>query len=122
LRANLIDSRKNYYETKTLLSVCSRNHAAGLVLGKPLGIVTFSALAVKLGWARLLEGVNWKVLTGAGCLAGIGFTMSLFIAGLALDDELLRSGKIGALAGSALSATIGCTLLWWFLRKERKGP
>lgn len=94
--------------------------AAGLVLGKPLGIVAFSALAVKLGWARLPEGVNWKILTGAGCLAGIGFTMSLFIAGLALDEGLLESGKIGALAGSAISATVGCTLLWWFLRKEDK--
>ena len=73
---------------------------------------------MKLGWARLPEGVNWKVLTGAGCLAGIGFTMSLFIAGLALDGEVLRSGKIGAVVGSALSAMVGCTLLWWFLRKE----
>jgi len=44
--------------------------------------------------------------------------MSLFIAGLAPDDELMRSGKIGAVVGSALSATVGCTLLWWFLRKE----
>jgi NhaA family Na+:H+ antiporter len=88
--------------------------AAGLALGKPLGIVTFSALAVRLGWARLPEGVNWKMLTGAGCLAGIGFTMSLFIAGLALGDELLESGKIGALIGSAISATVGFTLLGWF--------
>ena len=92
--------------------------AAGLALGKPLGIVMFSALAVRLGWARLPDGVNWKVLTGAGCLAGIGFTMSLFIADLALGEELLESGKIGALTGSALSATAGCTLLWWFLRKK----
>ena len=92
--------------------------ASGLALGKPLGIVTFSALAVKLGWARLPEGVNWKMLTGAGCLAGIGFTMSLFIAGLALGDEVMESGKIGALVGSAISAAVGCTLLWWVLRKE----
>ncbi|MGK0186451.1 MAG: NhaA family Na+:H+ antiporter [Verrucomicrobiales bacterium] len=92
--------------------------AAGLALGKPLGIVTFSALAVKLGWARLPEGVNWKLLTGAGCLAGIGFTMSLFISELALGENLLESGKIGALVGSAISATVGCALLWWFLRKE----
>jgi NhaA family Na+:H+ antiporter len=91
--------------------------AAGLTLGKPLGIVTFSALAVKLGWAQLPDGVNWKVLTGAGCLAGIGFTMSLFIADLALGETFLESGKIGALVGSAISATVGCTLLWWFLRK-----
>lgn len=110
-----------HVDMEALINPVSMATAAGLALGKPLGIVTFSALAVKLGWARLPEGVNWKVLTGAGCLAGIGFTMSLFIAGLALDDELLRSGKIGALAGSAVSATIGCTLLWWFLGKDRKG-
>jgi NhaA family Na+:H+ antiporter len=102
----------------TLTSPVSMATAAGLVLGKPLGIVAFSALAVKLGWARLPEGVNWKILTGAGCLAGIGFTMSLFIAGLALSEGILESGKIGALLGSAISATVGCTLLWWFLRKE----
>jgi Na+:H+ antiporter, NhaA family len=92
--------------------------AAGLALGKPLGIVTFSALAVKLGWARLPDGVNWKLLTGAGCLAGIGFTMSLFIADLALGEKLMESGKIGALVGSAIGATVGCTLLWWLLRKK----
>ncbi len=92
--------------------------AAGLALGKPLGIVTFSALAVRLGWARLPEGVSWKVLAAAGCLAGIGFTMSLFIADLALGDELLEFGKIGALAGSAISAMAGCALLSWLLRKE----
>ena len=61
-----------------------------------------------LGWARLPDGVSWKVLSGAGCLAGIGFTMSLFIAGLALEGGLLEAGKIGTLAGSALSAITGC--------------
>lgn len=91
--------------------------ALGLVLGKPLGIVGFSAVAVKLGLAKLPDGVGWKVMTGAGCLAGIGFTMSLFIGGLALDGNLLEAGKIGTLAGSAVSAVLGCTLLWWFLKK-----
>ena len=91
--------------------------AVGLVLGKPLGIVGFSAVAVKLGLAKLPDGVGWKVMTGAGCLAGIGFTMSLFIGGLALDGELLEAGKIGTLAGSAVSAVLGCALLWWFLKK-----
>lgn len=91
--------------------------ALGLVLGKPLGIVGFSAVAVKLGLAKLPDGVSWKVMTGAGCLAGIGFTMSLFIGGLALDGNLLEAGKIGTLAGSAVSAILGCTLLWWFLKK-----
>lgn len=93
--------------------------AAGLVLGKPLGIVAFSLVAVKIGLARLPENVNWKVLIGAGCLAGIGFTMSLFIAGLALEGGLLKAAKIGTLVGSALSASTGCVLLWWFLQKNR---
>jgi NhaA family Na+:H+ antiporter len=92
--------------------------AAGLVLGKPLGIVIFSVMAVKLGMARLPDGVTWRVLSGAGCLAGIGFTMSLFIADLALGEPMLDSGKIGVLAGSAISAGIGCSLLWWFLGSE----
>ncbi len=104
-----------------LSSPVSMATATALVLGKPLGIVAFSALAVKLGWAKLPDGVNWKLLTGAGCLAGIGFTMSLFIAGLALDERLLESGKIGALVGSAISAALGCTLLWWSLREKAPG-
>lgn len=95
--------------------------AVGLVLGKPLGIVGFSAVAVKLGLAKLPDGVSWKVMAGAGCLAGIGFTMSLFIGGLALDGTLLDAGKIGTLAGSAFSAVLGSTLLWWFLKKGVAG-
>jgi NhaA family Na+:H+ antiporter len=65
--------------------------------------------------------VGWKVLLGAGCLGGIGFTMSLFIAGLALEGPLsasLPAGKIGILAGSALSAVLGCVLLLMFLPKQ----
>lgn len=91
--------------------------ALGLVLGKPLGIVGFSAVAVKLGLAKLPDGVGWKVMTGAGCLAGIGFTMSLFIGGLALDGNLLEAGKTGTLVGPAVSAVLGCALLWRFLKK-----
>lgn len=94
--------------------------AVGLVLGKPLGIVVFGAVAVKLGLAKLPDGVSWKVMTGAGCLAGIGFTMSLFIGGLALDSSLLEAGKIGTLAGSSVSAVLGCTLLWWFLKDAER--
>jgi len=91
--------------------------AAGLALGKPIGIVLFSWLAVQVGLARLPTGVNWKVLIGAGCLAGIGFTMSIFIASLALPAELLDAGKIGTLAGSTASALVGCLLLVVFLPK-----
>jgi NhaA family Na+:H+ antiporter len=92
--------------------------AAGLILGKPIGIVLFSWLAVRIGLARLPTGVNWKVMLGAGCLAGIGFTMSLFIAGLALDGELLDAGKIGTLTGSTLSAVLGSLLLLKFLPRR----
>jgi NhaA family Na+:H+ antiporter len=89
--------------------------AAGLVLGKPLGIFLWSWLSVRAGLTRLPEGVNARVLLGAGCLAGIGFTMSLFIAGLALHGPALEAAKVGILAGSAVSATLGFGLLWWWL-------
>jgi NhaA family Na+:H+ antiporter len=85
--------------------------AASLVVGKPVGIVVFSWAAVRLGIARLPGGVNWIAMVGAGCLAGIGFTMSLFIASLALENELLDAAKVGTLAGSTLSAVLGFVLL-----------
>jgi NhaA family Na+:H+ antiporter len=85
--------------------------AAGLILGKPLGIVLFSWLAVRAGWASLPGGVGWPAMIGAGFLAGIGFTMSLFIAALALQGELLDAAKIGILGGSAVSAIVGMALL-----------
>lgn len=89
--------------------------ALALLIGKPVGIVGFSWVAVKMGVASLPSGVNWRVLLGAGCLAGIGFTMSLFIAGLGLEGEQLRAGKIGTLLGSALSAALGMGLLLYWL-------
>lgn len=89
--------------------------ATGLFLGKPLGILALSWLAVRVGLARLPSGVNWRIMHGAGFLAGIGFTMSIFIAGLALDGTLLDAGKIGTLTGSAASAVVGSVLLLAFL-------
>ena len=87
--------------------------AAGLVVGKPLGIVGFSLLAVRLGLARLPAGVGVLTLVGAGCLGGIGFTMSLFVAGLAFPDPArLDAAKLGVLAGSGLSAAVGGLVLW----------
>lgn len=100
----------------------ARAVAVGLVLGKPLGIVLFSFLAVRVGFARLPTGVNWKVMLGAGCLAGIGFTMSLFIASLALEGDLLGAGKIGILTGSALSACLGSCFLVAFLPRRSATP
>jgi len=90
----------------------------GLFLGKPVGIVLFSYLAVRLGIAKLPQGVNWWILLGGGLLAGIGFTMSLFVANLALggDEHLLAAGKLGTLTGSVLSAGVGFGVLLLVLR------
>ncbi len=85
--------------------------AVGLFLGKPLGIVAFSFAAVRLGLARLPERVTWGMVAAGGCLAGIGFTMALFIAGLALDEDALDAAKVGVLGASALAALLGMALL-----------
>ncbi len=95
--------------------------AAGLLFGKPLGIVLFSWGSVKLGITRMPAEINGRVLIGAGCLAGIGFTMSLFIASLAMDGQHLYEAKIGILAGSAVSAALGFVLLLVFLPKQANG-
>jgi NhaA family Na+:H+ antiporter len=87
---------------------------AGLALGKPTGIFLFSRAAVASGLARLPEGVNWRMLFAGGVLAGIGFTMSLFIAGLALEGELLEAAKVGILTGSFGCAVLGMALLRGF--------
>ena len=84
---------------------------AGLVLGKPIGILLASWLAVRAGIADLPAGVSWRHVTGAVMLAGIGFTMSLFIAGLAFEgSELLQVAKLGILAASLISGVLG--YLW----------
>jgi NhaA family Na+:H+ antiporter len=87
---------------------------AGLGIGKPVGIFLFSRLAVAAGLARLPEGVGWRMLFGGGVLAGIGFTMALFIAGLALEGAALEAAKVGILAGSLASALCGMALLHAF--------
>ncbi len=90
---------------------------AGLVIGKPLGIVLMSFLAVKLGLAALPKGVTWSVLAGGGCLAGIGFTMALFISGLALGGDNLDVAKVGILFASAVAAILGMGSLLMLLPK-----
>lgn len=97
---------------ESLLSPVSLGIILGLFVGKQIGIFLFSFAAVKLKLASLPEGVNLKNLFGAGILAGIGFTMSLFIAGLAFSDpELLDLAKIGILTGSLLSGIVGFVFL-----------
>ena len=86
---------------------------AGLVIGKPLGLLSASALAVRLGVAVKPEEYSWRQLGGAGALAGIGFTMSLFIAGQAFPAQAeFAAAKIAVFAASVLSAVIGVALLW----------
>ncbi|HXG28713.1 MAG TPA: Na+/H+ antiporter NhaA [Nevskiales bacterium] len=96
--------------------------AAGLVIGKPVGIVLLSWLAVRLGLAALPAGVGWGALAAGGVLAGIGFTMALFIAGLAFEGTQLDAAKIGVLAASALCATAGMLMLLWLLPKPPPEP
>ncbi len=86
--------------------------ALGLVVGKMLGITLFSMGAVRLGIAALPGGVTWRMLHGAAWLGGIGFTMSLFIAGLAFGDSpLLDSAKIAVLGASSVAGVVGYVLL-----------
>jgi NhaA family Na+:H+ antiporter len=92
--------------------------ALGLVLGKPLGIVLFSLAAVRLGLARMPAGVDAKVLLGGGAAAGIGFTMSIFIAGLAFQGAWLDEAKLGILGGSIISAGAGAAILLAVLPKR----
>jgi len=89
----------------------------GLVLGKPLGIVGFSKLAVKMGLARLPHGVNWLQMTAVGILAGIGFTVSIFISSLAFDDPLhLMEAKAAVLAATLIAGVGG----YFALRHEAR--
>ena len=92
---------------------------AGLVVGKVVGIAGAAWLAVRLGWGDLPAGATWRHLIGVAAVAGIGFTVSLFVAGLAFDDTtLVDAAKLGILGGSALAATIG----WFTLRSAESEP
>lgn len=93
----------------------------GLFLGKPLGIMSACLLAVALGFATLPSGLKWRHLLGVSFLAGIGFTMSIFIANLALIPEHSIDAKVAILAASILSAMIGYFLLAVTLKREIMG-
>jgi NhaA family Na+:H+ antiporter len=85
----------------------------GLALGKPLGFMLACGLAVKMGWAVKPDEYSWRQLAGAGALAGIGFTMSLFIASQAFPLPVdFAAAKIAVFAASLISAVIGVGVLW----------
>lgn len=96
-----------------LMNPISLGVICGLVLGKPIGIVSFAWLGVRSGLATFPKGVNWRQVLGVGLLAGIGFTMSLFIASLAFGGsaEELETSKIGILAASILAGVAGTLML-----------
>jgi NhaA family Na+:H+ antiporter len=105
-----------------LTSLLPLGITAGLLIGKPLGIFTFSWLAVKLGLAKLPEGIGFKQVFAVSVLCGIGFTMSIFIASLAFGDAdvyLNTYSRLGILLGSTLAAVIGYGLLRLSLPKVR---
>jgi Na+:H+ antiporter, NhaA family len=99
--------------------------AAGLFFGKQLGVFAFCAIAIKLGIARLPEGAGWGGLYGVSILAGVGFTMSLFIGGLAFENVEFDPGvifdeRIGIILGSVLSGIVGYLVLHTALPRDRK--
>ena len=90
----------------------------GLVFGKPIGVLTLSGLAVRLGLATRPLDLNWSLLAAGSLLTGIGFTMSLFIAGLAYTPALLDAAKIGILTASVVSAAAGLLVLIWLTSRK----
>lgn len=94
---------------------------AGLVLGKPIGIVGTTFLVTRLRHVELDESIAWKDLIGLGCLAGIGFTVSLLVVELSFEtDKLLGSGKLGVLAATLISAVLAGILLSLRNRRYRR--
>jgi len=82
------------------------------MFGKPLGIMIAALVAVKIGIARLPQTVNWRSLLGYACLAGIGFTMSLFVAMLAFEEAaLIDAAKRAIIAASLLAGVAGAVIL-----------
>ncbi len=95
-----------------LLSRNSLGIIGGLILGKPLGIILFAWVAVKVKLSQLPDLIKWKHIIGAGLLAGIGFTMSIFITMLAFGDKsLIINSKIAILCASLLAAICGLLLI-----------
>jgi NhaA family Na+:H+ antiporter len=84
----------------------------GFALGKPVGVFTFSWLAVRLGIATRPPDLGWRMLAGGGLLAGIGFTMAMFIASLAFKESELASAKLGIFLASGCAGLAGLALLW----------
>ncbi len=100
----------------TVIGPVSIGVVLGLIFGKPIGILLFTWLATCLG-ASLPTGTTWPQLTGVAILAGIGFTMSLFVAGLAFPGSpLLSEAKLGIVVASLVAGVAGAAAIWWATR------
>jgi Na+:H+ antiporter, NhaA family len=100
------------FSLATLVEPLAFGIAAGLVVGKPLGILIAVGAAVALGLARLPAGTTWRQIAGVSCLAGIGFTMSLFIGALAFEDAAHTAQvRFGVITASLMSTALGMILL-----------
>ena len=95
--------------------------ALGLIIGKPVGVFSFSYISVKLGLAKLPNSVNFKQIFAVALLCGIGFTMSMFLASLAFEadagETINTLSRLGILLGSTISAIIG-----YFCLKQTTKP
>ena len=95
-----------------LLSPVSLGVAVGLVVGKTVGISLFTLAAVKFRLGRLPIGTTWRQMTGVAAVAGIGFTVALFITALAFTDPVITDqAKVGIFAGSLIAGVVGVSLL-----------
>jgi NhaA family Na+:H+ antiporter len=91
-----------------------------LLIGKPIGIFLGSWAAVRAGWCRLPPGLTWRGVSLAGCLGGIGFTMSIFIATLAFGEgTLLAAAKAGVLLGSLAAGTAGLVVGFFYVKRSK---
>ena len=106
---------------QTLTQNYSLGIALGLIVGKPLGIFLFTLLAVKVGFCKLPYDLKWNSILGVGFLAGIGFTMSIFITLLAFDNEtIINNSKFVILLSSLIAGLIGFISLSFFLKTRLK--
>ncbi len=98
----------------TLATPASLGIMLGLFVGKQMGVFGATWLAVRLGLAQMPHAANWWHVYGVALVAGIGFTMSLFIAGLAFSDpDMFRSARLSVVVASLLSGLVGAAVLWW---------
>ncbi len=105
---------------KTLASPLTLGIVAGLLFGKQIGVFFVTWLLIRTKQASLPSGARWLHIYGTALLCGIGFTMSLFISGLAFQDqEAIMSSRLGILAGSTLSALAGCAVLYFGANRKK---